>query len=96
MTAAERFRAEPADQWVLRPLDDISLIFHRRSGQTHMVVSPVPEILAAAARLARDFTVADIGDALSADYDLGDPGEALGGIAAHLESLALLGLVRRA
>ena len=40
------YRAEPADSLRIEPLDDFTLIFHRRSGLTHLVTAPAPEILA--------------------------------------------------
>lgn len=97
MSAAptHRYRAEASDQWILRALDDIMLVHHRRSGQTHMMVSPAPEILAA----LRGRDSADAGDVaaiLAADYDLGDAADAEAAIAAHLEEMAGLGLVHHA
>ncbi len=47
MTSLPRYRAIPATDLIVRPLADIALVYHRPSGQTHMVASPVPEILAA-------------------------------------------------
>jgi PqqD family protein of HPr-rel-A system len=94
MTMTARYRAEPATNLIVRALDDITLIYHRRSGQTHMVMSPVPEILAAigAALLGVDEVLA----VLARDFDLGDAGEALAAVAAHLDEMAALGLVHRA
>lgn len=90
------YRPEPADQIVIRPLDDITLIYHRRSGQTHMVASPVPEILAALSATPSDGAGAEaILSALTADYDLGEPDAARAAIVRHLEELAALGLVHR-
>jgi PqqD family protein of HPr-rel-A system len=91
--SARSFRAEPADALIVRSLDDITLIYHRPSGQTHMVMSPVPEILAA---LDEEMTAADLLERLSRDYDLGDPAEALVAIETHLAELDALGLVRPA
>ena len=92
MTSPVRYRAEPAADLIVRPLEDITLIYHRRSGQTHMVMSPVPEILAV---LSREDGVDGILTLLSRNYDIGDPAEALEVIAAHLEEMAALGLVHR-
>lgn len=75
-------------------LDDITILYHRPSGQTHMVVSPVPEILAALDDAP--CSVAGVHARLYADYDMGDAGEATALIAAHLVELAALGLVRAA
>ena len=89
-----RYRVEPADQLILRPLDDLTLLYHRRSGQTHMVVSPVPEIIAALDGPA-PMTVDDVLARLSQDYDPGDRDEALSALGQHLEELTALGVVRR-
>lgn len=88
-----RYRVEAEGGTLLRPLDDVCLIYHRASGQTHLVVSPVPEILAA---LGPDAcTAADIAARLSSAYELGDESAAIAAIAVHLEELSTLGLVRR-
>lgn len=79
---------------LLRPLDDLTLIYHRPSGQTHIVASPVPEILA-----ALDGGVMDADallTALSRDHDLGEPQAARTELQMHLTDLCALGLVRRA
>ncbi|MEJ7926944.1 HPr-rel-A system PqqD family peptide chaperone [Sphingobium sp. AN641] len=91
MTTANYYRAEPQEALVMRPLADIVLLYHRPSGRTHMVVSPVPEILDA---LQRDGggTAISIHARLARDFDLGPPDEALAEIAAHLAELADLGL----
>ncbi|QUT07009.1 HPr-rel-A system PqqD family peptide chaperone [Sphingobium phenoxybenzoativorans] len=91
--AESRYRAEQGAEIIVQPLDDVTLIYHRRSGQTHIVVSPVPEILAALAEGEAD--VPAILTRLARDYDLDDPGEARAGIAAHLDELVSLGLVTR-
>jgi PqqD family protein of HPr-rel-A system len=87
------YRAEPADERIVEPLDAMTLIYQRRSGITHMVTEPVPQMLAtmgddalsAAALLVR----------LAADFDLETNDAALQAIAARLEELADLGLVER-
>ncbi len=43
------FRADPPDGLRIVPLDSLTAIFHRASGQTHVVSEPMPEILAALA-----------------------------------------------
>lgn len=76
-------------------LDDITILYHRPSGQTHMAVSPVPEILAALDQ-GDACSAAGVHTRLSANYDMGDPGEATARIEAHLVELTGLGLVRAA
>lgn len=91
----QRYRREPDGAVVVRPLDGITLFYHRPSGQTHMVVSPVPEIFAAMdADAAID--VETVHDRLARSFDLGEAEAANAAIAAHLEEMAALGLVRRA
>ena len=76
-------------------LEDISLLYHRASGQTHMMISPVPEILDALGDEA-DVTAMQLYARLERHFDLGAPAEAIAEIETHLEGLAALGLVRRA
>ena len=85
--------AEPADTRIVRPLDAMTLIYQRRSGITHIVADPVPQILQAmgdapcnAAKTAMRLTEA---------FDLGDGAQAEVIIAERLEELADLGLVER-
>ena len=72
-------------------LDSLTAIYHRASGITHVVASPVPELLAA---LAEPLTLPALLDRLAADYDLTDADpEAL---AERLTELESAGLVARA
>lgn len=91
---AVRYRAEAADQISLCALDEVTLLFHRRSDQTHIVVSPVPEILEALS--AGEANLAELIARLQAGYDLGPAGEATAALEQHLAMLAELGLVQRA
>jgi len=75
-------------------LEDITLLYHRASGQTHMVISPVPEILEALGD--RPATATDVHARLERRYDLGEPGQAIAEIEAHLAGLVALGVVRGA
>ncbi|MDX3910343.1 MAG: HPr-rel-A system PqqD family peptide chaperone [Sphingobium sp.] len=93
MTRPALYRAEPAIDLLIRTLDDITLIYHRRSGQTHMVMSPVPEILAAVG--AGTVGAGEVLAALARDFDMGDAEEALAAIEVHLDEMAALGLVHR-
>ncbi|WNO53038.1 HPr-rel-A system PqqD family peptide chaperone [Stakelama saccharophila] len=91
MDGFDRFRAPPPDMLVMRPLDSMVAIFHRPSGRTHVVASPVPEILES---LGPDPTdVATLLARLSERFDLaaGDR-EAL---LARLGELEAAGLVER-
>ncbi|WP_326523991.1 HPr-rel-A system PqqD family peptide chaperone [Sphingomonas sp.] len=73
------------------PLDSLTAIYHRASGITHLVASPVPELLAA---LDEPRTVRSLLDHLAREYELGDADPvALG---ERLTELEAAGLVRRA
>lgn len=88
-----QYRAEPTDSLLIEPLDAMTLIYHRRSGITHMVAEPVPEMLAAMADDSVD--AATLVARLSATFDLGEAEQAKTVIAARLEELADLGLIGR-
>ena len=92
-TPTTYYIAEPADQLLVEPLDAITLIYQRRSGITHMVAEPVPEILTAMADKA--VTAAILVAKLSDQFDLGTDEDAEAVVAARLEELAELGLVHR-
>ena len=73
------------------PLDAMTLIYHRASGQTHVVASPVPELIEILSETPCD--VATLLARLADRFDLGDPDpEAL---TARLDELADVGLVIR-
>jgi PqqD family protein of HPr-rel-A system len=52
-----RYHADPPDAVRIVPLDSLTAIYHRRSGQTHLVAEPVPEILTALQDGAADVTI---------------------------------------
>lgn len=82
--------ADPATLRVVA-LDELTLVYHRASGITHVLAPPAPEILAA---LAAALTLDDLLARLSFDFDLLDGGrEAL---AARLDELIAAGLVSTA
>ncbi len=89
--APMQYRAEPANERIIMPLDGMTLIYQRRSGITHIVAEPVPEILAAMGEDVVDVPL--LTARLSAQFDLGDSIEAKAIIAARLKELAALGLV---
>lgn len=69
-------------------LDALSAIYHRNSGITHVVASPVPELLAA---LTEPLTLDALLARLAAEYDLPDADPAaLGGRLAELEAAGLV------
>lgn len=90
--AEPRYRAPRAEALRIVPLDEIVAVFHRPSAQTHLVVSPVPEMLDG---LAGEWaTAAALLAQLAERYDMPDADpEAL---AARLDELVETGLVERA
>jgi PqqD family protein of HPr-rel-A system len=87
------YQAEPADQLWVEPLDAMTLIYQRRSGITHMVAEPIPEILAAMGGEA--VSAAMLVATLSDQFDVGTDEDAEAVVAARLEELAELGLIKR-
>ncbi len=85
-----RYRAAPAATLRIEPLDALTLIYHRASGITHLVDSPVPELLDL---LADSLTLDQLLTALAARFDLLDPDRAA--LAARLDELVESGLVER-
>lgn len=88
---ATLYRAAPPDALHAVPLDALTLVFDRRSGVTHLVDAPVPEILdaLAAAPLALDALLARLAER----FDLVDADPAA--LAVRLDELAAAGLVER-
>ena len=74
------------------PLDALTLIYHRASGITHVVDSPVPEILEALGdeALSVDVLLGRLADA----FDLADADPMA--LAVRLDELVSAGLVERA
>ncbi|MEG3180465.1 HPr-rel-A system PqqD family peptide chaperone [Sphingomonas sp. LT1P40] len=85
-----RYRAASPATLRVEALDDLTLIYHRASGITHVVDSPVPELIAV---LAEALTLEETLAALAAAHDLVDPDA--GALAARLDELVLAGLVER-
>ena len=85
------YLAESKDQRIILPLDALTLVYQRRSGITHIVADPVPQILAAMGSDSCDAET--IAKRLTADFDLGGAQDVQAVIAARLEELAALGLV---
>jgi PqqD family protein of HPr-rel-A system len=88
------YRAAPADALRVEPLGELTAIFDRRSMQTHLVVSPMPEILDAMG--ADACNVAGLAARLAAAFDLDATEDAQPILAERLRELAAMGLVERA
>lgn len=89
--AEARYHAPPAGALRVVSLDELTALYHRASGQTHLVAAPVPEILALLGEAPA--SLAGLLDRLAARYDLADPDA--GALAARIGELEALGLVTR-
>ncbi|MBO9696229.1 MAG: HPr-rel-A system PqqD family peptide chaperone [Sphingopyxis sp.] len=88
------YRAAPAGALRVEPLGALTAIFDRRSMQTHLVVSPMPEILEAMGEDACN--VAALAARLAASFDLDSEGDVRPILAERLAELTAMGLVERA
>jgi PqqD family protein of HPr-rel-A system len=90
--AASLYAADPPESLRTVELEGLTLLYHRRSGLTHILAPPAPQILAALAAGPADATeiVARIGEDFELDSE--DPAAA---IAARLAELEAAGLVWR-
>jgi PqqD family protein of HPr-rel-A system len=87
---ARLWRAAPADRRVIIPLDSLTALYDRASGQTHLLASPLPEILEALDSGPAD--AATVAERLAARFDFDTP-DAQAAIGARLNELFALGLV---
>ena len=88
------YRAAPPGALRIEPLGELTAIFDRRSMQTHLVVSPMPEMLAMMGEDACD--AAALAARLAAAFDLEGEGDARAIVAERLCELAAMGLVTAA
>lgn len=86
-----QYRAVAADQLRIVALDDLTLVYHRASGITHLLAAPAPEIIAALSQTA--MTAAELYTVLGEQFDLAD-GDA-DALAARIDELVAAGLVLR-
>lgn len=85
------YRAAPSDMLRIEALGDLTVLFDRRSMQTHLMTQPMPEILAV---MADDrCNAAMVAERLAARFDLGDDGDPTPLLAERLAELAAMGLV---
>ncbi len=88
------YRAAPAEALRIEALGELTAIFDRRSMQTHLVVAPMPELLAMMGETP--CTAATLAARLAERFDLEGEGDAVAIVAERLAELAALGLVARA
>jgi PqqD family protein of HPr-rel-A system len=82
------YRAAAPSLLRIVPLDDLTAIYHRSSGITHLVASPVPELIET---LREPLSLVRLAKRLGEQFYLSD-GDAL---AARLDELVATGLVER-
>lgn len=85
------YRAAAPETLRIVPLDALTLVYHRASGITHIVDSPVPEILDTLA--AAPLAASDLLARLAEGFDLVDADQHA--LAVRLDELAAVGLVER-
>lgn len=84
-----RYRGPPAAACVAIELAPFTALYHRPSGQTHLLAEPAPQLLEAMAGAA--LTVAELRDRLAGVFDLSDASDAA--LTARLGELVAAGLV---
>jgi PqqD family protein of HPr-rel-A system len=89
-----RFVADPAAERPQMTTDGFSILYHRPSGITHIVATPVPELLAVMAGVPAD--VPTIVARLAAEHEVNGEDALDAIVSARLEELEKAGLVRRA
>jgi PqqD family protein of HPr-rel-A system len=82
------YRAGPAADYRIVPLDELTLVYHRPAGATHLLAEPAPELLAALIEGQSD------ADALLARFALGEGDRAA--LIERLDELVAAGLVATA
>jgi PqqD family protein of HPr-rel-A system len=81
------YRADPPEGLRIVPLDSLTVIYHRASGQTHVVAEPMPEILMALQKGEADLA------GILARLSLTDIPETRALLIERLEELVVTGLV---
>jgi PqqD family protein of HPr-rel-A system len=89
--AGPLYIADPQDEMKAVPLDGLTAVFHRPSGNTHLLAPPAPQILEALAGSAADAEGLLV--RIAERFEIEGGAEAL---AARLAELEAAGLVRRA
>ena len=85
------YTADPASGFHSVRLDSLTAIYHRRSGVTHVVAEPVPEIIVSLA--GKQLNVAELCVALIGDHALVEGDETRRALQARLDELEEVGLV---
>lgn len=84
-----RWHRTELDRLAIVPLDTLTAVFDRGSGDTHIIAEPLPQLLDILSETPLD--LASVRAALSQHFELGDDPDAQ--LVARLEELVALGLV---
>ena len=90
--AASLYAADPPETHRTVELEGLTLLYHRRSGLTHILAPPAPQILAALA--AGPASAAEIAARIGEDFEI-DAEDPAAAIAARLAELEAAGLAWR-
>ncbi|WP_417590601.1 HPr-rel-A system PqqD family peptide chaperone [Parasphingorhabdus sp.] len=90
---SQKYRAAAKDDLIWHDLDSMTLLYHRPSGITHMLVDPAPAILEVMG--GASLSAIEIAERLSAGFDLESNIDTENIVLARLEELSGLGLVSR-
>ncbi len=82
------YAADPPEARIVRPLDELTALFHRPSGATHLLAAPAPELLDALSDGPAD--AATLLGRLAERFDL--PDGAIDTVTARMEELVAVGL----
>ena len=86
---AAAYAADPPDQFLAVEVEGLTLLYHRRSGATHFLAPPAPQILNALA--VGPATAAEVADRIAELYELegSDPAAIIAARLAELEAAGL-------
>ena len=87
-----RYRGPAANAWVAVELEPFTALYHRSSGQTHLLVEPAPQIVDALA--GEQLTLVELRDRLHTAFDLPDASDEA--LRARLDELVDAGIVATA
>lgn len=94
MTDMVRYRADPPEMNAVYDVESMTLLYHRPSGATHLLVSPASEIIGLLQYESR--TLNEIVDQLAVQLDFEVDDEAGELVMARLTELERAGLIFRA
>jgi PqqD family protein of HPr-rel-A system len=86
-----RFKTDPQQAFLISELDTLCAIYDRRSGVTHVVADPVPQILSALCDNCFDEEA--LWARLARDFDLADTAETRAALSVRLDEMVAVGLV---